>query len=194
MRNVGEGAVIEGAVTYRERIALPPNAVFEALLQDVTIADASATEIARTTIPGPSGPPIRFSIAFDPTRIDPRRTYSVRAHILVDGKLWFTSDTASPVLTAGPGIRSTSSSRWSGERGEEATDRWRSRHLSRCGAHGLQLPATFRGDLPCADCQAIRYHLDLWPDQVFHLRREWLGKDLFGTISAAGVSIPLDRR
>ena len=45
------------------------------------------------------------------------------------------------------------------------------------GAHGLGLPATFRGDLPCADCEAIRHHLDLWPDQVFHLRREWVGKD-----------------
>ncbi|MEW6338893.1 MAG: META domain-containing protein [Acidobacteriota bacterium] len=46
------------------------------------------------------------------------------------------------------------------------------------GAHGLTLPATFRGDLPCADCAGIRYHLDLWPDQVFHLRRTWLGRDL----------------
>lgn len=45
-------------------------------------------------------------------------------------------------------------------------------------AHGLRLPATFRGDLPCADCAGIRHHLDLWPDQVFHLRREWLGKDM----------------
>ena len=42
----------------------------------------------------------------------------------------------------------------------------------------LRLPATFRGDLPCADCQGIRYHLDLWPDHVFHLRREWLGRNL----------------
>lgn len=45
-------------------------------------------------------------------------------------------------------------------------------------AHGLRLPATFRGDLPCADCAAVRHHLDLWPDQVFHLRREWLGKGM----------------
>lgn len=40
---------------------------------------------------------------------------------------------------------------------------------------GLDLPATFKGDLPCADCEGIRYHLDLWPDGVFHLRRTWLG-------------------
>ena len=39
----------------------------------------------------------------------------------------------------------------------------------------LHLPATFRGVLPCADCEGLRYHLDLWPDQVFHLRREWSG-------------------
>ncbi len=180
MPNVGDGTVIEGAATYRERIALPPNAVFEALLQDVTIADASATEIARTTIPRPSSPPIRFSIAFDPLRIDPRRTYSVRARILVDGTLWFTSDAAYPVLTRGAGrtvdivlkmVRPDAQER---PRTGGAADT----SLSVIGAHGLRLPATFRGDLPCADCQAIRYHLDLWPDQVFHLRREWLGKNL----------------
>lgn len=41
----------------------------------------------------------------------------------------------------------------------------------------LELPATFRGELPCADCVAIRHHLDLWPDRVFHLGREWVGRD-----------------
>lgn len=45
------------------------------------------------------------------------------------------------------------------------------------GAHGLRLPATFRGTLPCADCEGIRHHLDLWPEQYYHMRREWLGGD-----------------
>lgn len=40
-------------------------------------------------------------------------------------------------------------------------------------AHGLTLPASFTGTLPCADCNGIAYHLDLWPDQAFHLRRIW---------------------
>lgn len=44
------------------------------------------------------------------------------------------------------------------------------------GAHGLSLPASFSGTLPCADCAGIAWHLDLWPDQAFHLRREWLGR------------------
>ena len=45
-------------------------------------------------------------------------------------------------------------------------------------AQSPETPATFQGDVPCADCAGVRYHLDLWPDQVFHLRREWAGKDL----------------
>ena len=44
---------------------------------------------------------------------------------------------------------------------------------------GLRLPATFKGTLPCADCEGIRYHLDLWPDGVFHLRQTYLGKSRF---------------
>lgn len=39
---------------------------------------------------------------------------------------------------------------------------------------GVDLPATYGGDLPCADCDAIRYRLNLWPDHVFNLRRRWL--------------------
>ena len=35
------------------------------------------------------------------------------------------------------------------------------------GAHGLTLPASFSGVLPCADCPGIRYHLDVWPDQGY---------------------------
>lgn len=46
------------------------------------------------------------------------------------------------------------------------------------GAHGMMLPASFTGTLPCADCEGIRYHLDLYGDtQSFGLRREWLRGD-----------------
>jgi len=43
------------------------------------------------------------------------------------------------------------------------------------GAHGLGLPATFTGTLPCADCDGIAHHLDLFADQTWQMRREWLG-------------------
>lgn len=41
---------------------------------------------------------------------------------------------------------------------------------------GSLLPALYSGDLPCADCVGIRYALDLRPDNVFFLRRTYLGK------------------
>jgi heat shock protein HslJ/uncharacterized lipoprotein NlpE involved in copper resistance len=46
----------------------------------------------------------------------------------------------------------------------------------RMGAHGLMLPGTFAGDLPAASGPGIRYLLDLWPDQVFQLRRVWIDR------------------
>lgn len=96
-------SVIEGTAAYRERIALPSNAELEAVLQDVSRADAPAAEIARTTVPNAPNPPIRFKIPYDAAKIDPARRYAVRATIRVGGKLWFTSDTAHPVLTHGAG-------------------------------------------------------------------------------------------
>jgi heat shock protein HslJ len=36
---------------------------------------------------------------------------------------------------------------------------------------GIDLPATYAGDLPCDDCDAQRTRLNLWPDHVFSLRR-----------------------
>ena len=37
-------------------------------------------------------------------------------------------------------------------------------------------PATFEGELPCADCPGIFYHLDLFEDGVFFLRTTYLGR------------------
>lgn len=44
-------------------------------------------------------------------------------------------------------------------------------------APGLRLPGSFIGTLPCADCEGISHHLDLWPDRTYHMRRTWLGGD-----------------
>jgi putative lipoprotein len=95
--------VIEGSATFRERMALPPNAEFEAVLQDVSRADAPAMELGRATIPNAPLPPIRFTIPYDAAKIVPSNSYAVRAVIRVDGRLWFTSDTHHPVLTRGAG-------------------------------------------------------------------------------------------
>jgi putative lipoprotein len=92
---------IQGTATYEERKALPPAAVFEALLEDVSRADAPAEIVASTRIASPGNPPINFTITYDPGKILPKHRYVVRARILLDEKPLFVTDTASPVLTAG---------------------------------------------------------------------------------------------
>ena len=82
---------------------MPPGAEFEAVLQDVSRADAPAMEIARATIPNAPNPPIRFTIPFDVAKIHAGHSYSVRAVIRAEGQLLFSSDTVYPVLTHGAG-------------------------------------------------------------------------------------------
>lgn len=88
-----------GTATFEERGTLPPEAVFEAILEEVSRADAPATEIGRTHIEVPRQSPIAFSIAYDPAAIDKRLTYVVRTRIVDGERLLFTSDTAHRVLT-----------------------------------------------------------------------------------------------
>jgi putative lipoprotein len=94
---------VTGTATYRERIALPPDAGFEATLEDVSKADAAAEIIGRARIERPVNPPIRFEIAYDPARIDASHRYAVRARIVAGAELFFITDQSYPVLSAGQG-------------------------------------------------------------------------------------------
>src|SRR5690606_22013614 len=61
---------ISGSALYRERIAMPPDAVFEAVLLDLT-QSASGRVIGRF-VRDPSGqPPFSFKISYDDNSIDP---------------------------------------------------------------------------------------------------------------------------
>lgn len=93
-------ATVQGNVTYRPRIALPPNAVVKVRLQDVSRADARAILLDEQTI-ATNGKqvPIPFTLKYDPSQIKANHTYAVSAQILVDGKLQWVSTTQNPVIT-----------------------------------------------------------------------------------------------
>ena len=96
-------ATLTGTVTYRPRIALPPNAVLSVKLLDVSRADAPSVTLAETRVgtDGAQVPP-PFSLDYDSGDIQPRMRYVVRAEIFdADGVLMWTTDTAYPVLTQG---------------------------------------------------------------------------------------------
>ncbi|HET6616881.1 MAG TPA: YbaY family lipoprotein [Gemmatimonadota bacterium] len=94
-------STVRGTVSYRERIAMPPGAVLEVSLVDVSRADASATVVGDVVLDNPGNVPVAFEIPYDASAIDQRRSYTVRARILVDGQPRWVSATQNPVLTQG---------------------------------------------------------------------------------------------
>ena len=80
--------VIQGTGSYRERIALPPEAVFEAVIADVSRADALSDELGSVRIEAPGQVPIRFEIPYDASTIKEGHRYAVRARITVGGRIW----------------------------------------------------------------------------------------------------------
>ncbi len=172
--------VVTGTAFYRERIALPPGAVLEVTLEDVSLADAPSHELSRVTLEDPGAPPFSFAIPFDPGEIDPRRVYALRAAIRVNGELWFITDTSYPVLTRG-----------SGREVELLLKRVGAAPATSRGPILADLPASYEGELPCADCPGIHYRLDLFEDHTFFLRTTYLGRgagavdDLIGSWAVA---------
>ena len=91
--------VVTGTVTYRERIALSPQAVVEVKLVDISRADAPAVTIGEQIIENPGQVPIAFEIEYDPAEIDTRFTYAIQVRIMEGDTLAFINDTTYQVIT-----------------------------------------------------------------------------------------------
>ena len=93
-------AVIQGAhavtgnATYRERIMPPPGSSLRVQLIDNLLADTPKAVIAETTVTDFAGPPIAFTLPFDPAKLRANGQYGLHAALSgPDGKLMFVSDT-----------------------------------------------------------------------------------------------------
>jgi len=91
-------ATVTGTVLYLERMALPPEAVLEVRVEDVSLADAPARTIGVSTMPNAGQVPIPFSVTYEPADVQPGHSYAVRATIRVGESLWFTTTQMHPVL------------------------------------------------------------------------------------------------
>ena len=198
------GAQISGTATFRERIALPADAVFDATLEDVSQPSAPAIVIGRARIRGPQNPPIRFQIPFNASRIDPGHRYVVRARILSGTTPILATDRNYPVLTGGNGRqvslllrRAATSDAVASEPATPAEPPASGRTVVPPNTRS----AVFAGDLPCSDCTAVRYQLELFPDETYFMRRTFVGRarstpsDDIGTwaLSRDGRTLTLDR-
>jgi len=96
-----DNLMITGTIRYRERIALPPDAVVLVQLRDVSLMDVAAKLISEQIIKPEHSVPIPFSLPYSAQDIDERMTYSVFATIRSGERLLFVSDRSYPVLTRG---------------------------------------------------------------------------------------------
>ncbi len=169
---------VVGQASYRERIALPPQAVFSVRIEDVSLADAPAKLMAEEVRPlGRTQVPLAFKLTVPKEQVDPRHRYSLRATIHVDGQLRFASTQSYPVLSTkatGP-LQVLLQSVAQAEPGlgtEAVPPSWPLTTLKA----GLSLPQSFAGVLACADCAGIAHTLTLLADGTYRLRQVYLGK------------------
>lgn len=92
---------VKGTASYRERIALPQDAVFEAELID--LSGGAPRVIASSGVQAADGVPISFAITFRNNQIDAGTPYAVRAEIRSQARTLFTTPEPVPVLTEGHG-------------------------------------------------------------------------------------------
>lgn len=163
-------AEVAGTVTYLDRAMLPPGAELTVALRDISSADAPAEVLAATTRALDGPPPYAFVLRYDPAVIDARHTYGVRARVALGDRLLMTTDTVAPVITRGAPRRVELVLKRVPSRRDDA------RAAQAQAALGLDLPASFTGALTAASRPAVHWHLDLWPDRVFHLRQDYGGK------------------
>jgi putative lipoprotein len=72
---------------------LPPHALLEVRLLDVSLADAPAKTLAVTRVKTRHRMPIPYRLRYDEARLKPGRRYALQARITVNGQLWFITTT-----------------------------------------------------------------------------------------------------
>lgn len=86
---LAETRTLDGTVTYRERMALPPDAEITVQLVDVSLADAPATLLGETTLTPSHQVPVPFQITYDDADLTEGHSYALQARITVEGQLIF---------------------------------------------------------------------------------------------------------
>lgn len=101
--DAGADAFIEGQVVFKADPTgkIPDGAKVRVTLQDVSLADAAATQLGSITIPDTQAFPVKFKIPYASTAVQKGRRYTVSARIEDATGLRYINDTAHPVLEDG---------------------------------------------------------------------------------------------
>ena len=94
--------VVKGRVSYRERVALPPDAVVDLWIMDVSSGIVAQVITAEASVPTEGRQvPIPFEVRYDPARIAADHPYGIRAVIRAGGRTMFESEEPVLVITQG---------------------------------------------------------------------------------------------
>jgi len=90
-------AVVTGTALSRERVVLPPEAVFEATLLDVSDPDQPPVVLGRQRREPAGNPPYALRIPYPTVRFRPQGRYVVRAAVTLEGRLLLATTARHPV-------------------------------------------------------------------------------------------------
>lgn len=92
--------VLRGSALYRERIALPPDAVLRVALVDTALADAPSVELAGVAVEAPGQVPIEFELLVPTSSMRGPQRLALQARIEIDGQLEWITDTHHAITRA----------------------------------------------------------------------------------------------
>lgn len=164
---------LTGTASYRERIALPAEARFQAVLFD--ISNNRQVEIGRFEAPGDAGPPYRFVIDFDDGTVNEDGLYSLQTEIIWPDRAYVAAgmlldgfpqtNTDVDLVMVRPGVLPAT-----GALSPMTTDALQG--IASIAAHGLDLPASYQG-VVSGNGGDETWQLTLGDDQSFQLARQF---------------------
>ncbi len=93
-------SVVSGTITYRDRSALPDNALITVVLADASVSNKPAKIISQIIFPaGQTQAPFQFRLPYTQSQIVNAKRIIVTAEIELDNQLLYTNSNVNEVLT-----------------------------------------------------------------------------------------------
>lgn len=95
------GPGVGGTVMYITNVQLPPDAVFELKLVELTRDGRADRVVVEENYARPATMPLEFFLRYERGAINKRLSYGMEARIIAGGKVFFATTRPVPVLTRG---------------------------------------------------------------------------------------------
>lgn len=98
-------AAISGTITYNTRDALPANAVVTVQVADIASNRGGSVIAEQRFTTNGAQVPFRYTILYDPTRVNASLGYTIQANISVNGQVRYSTSQLYRVITGGAPVR-----------------------------------------------------------------------------------------